>query len=54
MHDLLQPSQCDALLTGFQTVQRRGRQPKLSGELREGHVAALLAKERSELSFELL
>jgi len=43
-HNLVKGSQRDALLTLFQAMKCRGRQPDLLGKLGEGHSTAFLSK----------
>ncbi len=51
-HDLLEAAEGDALGTLFETVEGRGREAELFGELGVGHLAAARAQESSELSFQ--
>ncbi len=51
-HDLLEPSQRDALLALLKPVQGRNRQTQFPGKLGKSLFTAPFAKERTELFFE--
>lgn len=51
-HDLLKPTQRNALLALLQTMKRRGGKSDLFGKLAKGHITTFLAKKHSELFFQ--
>jgi hypothetical protein len=52
LHNLLETSQCDALLALLQPVQSGSWQAKFFGKFGEGCLAAFFTEKRSKLFFE--